>query len=90
MEIQNILHKGELRLSNGGAEEAIELYDTALNHDRNCFNAWLGKGTGLKLLKRYQEALDCYERALIVNNDSMVAKFLSGHLRHKLYHKDEV
>jgi len=89
MGIQKILHHGDLRLSKGKAEEAIAFYDTALNHDRNCFNAWLGKGTALKILKRYNEALDCYERALILNNDSIMAGYLAGYLRHKL-NKNEV
>lgn len=89
MEIQKILHQGELRLSKGEAEEAIAFYDTALIHDRDCFKAWLGKGTALKLLKRYQEALNCYERALTLNNDSIMAGFLAGYLRHKL-NKNEV
>ena len=64
--------------------EALELYDSALTLDRNCYAAWLGKGTAMKLLKRYEEALDCYERALILNRDSIMAECLAGNLRAEL------
>ena len=84
MKLQEILHQGELYLSNSEAEKAIILFDTVLAHDQNCFSAWLGKGTALKLLQRYQKALDCYEQALILNNDSSIAQFMASYLRHKL------
>ena len=84
METQKILHEADLHLSMGKAEEAIAIYDSALAHDRNCYSAWLGKGTALKLLRRYEEALECYERALILNRDSIMAEYLAGYLRHKL------
>ena len=76
-----------MHLSKGKAEEALVFYDTALNHDRNCFYAWLGKGAAFNFLNRYQEALDCYERALILNKDSIMAEFLAGYLRHELNKK---
>ena len=84
MEAQRFLYQGDMHLSMGDAEEALELYDSALTHDRNCYSAWLGKGTALKLLKRYEEALDCYERALILNRDSIMAECLAGYLREEL------
>lgn len=71
----------------GKSEEAIRLYDSALNHDSGCFPAWLGKGAALKQLNRYQEALECYEQALILNRDSIMAEFLVGYLRHELTKK---
>ncbi len=89
MKIQKNLHHGDLHLSKGKAAKAISFYDTVLNHDRNCFNAWLGKGTALKTLKRYQEALECYERALLLDKNSVMAEFLAGYLRYKL-HKNQM
>ena len=89
METQKILYQADRHLSMGKAEEAVTFYDSALTHDRNCYSAWLGKGTALKFLNRYQEALECYERALILNKDSMMAEFLAGYLRHELK-KNEV
>ena len=84
METQKILYEADMYLSMGKVEEAIEFYDSALTNDRNCYSAWLGKGTALKILKRYEEALDCYERALILNRDSIMAECLAGYLRTEL------
>ena len=39
-------------LSMGKAEKAVAFYDSALAHDRNCYSAWLGRGTALKFLNR--------------------------------------
>jgi len=84
METQRFLYQGDMHLSMGEAEEALELYDSALTLDQNCYSAWLGKGTALKLLKRYKEALDCYEQALTLNRDSIMAECLAGYLRTEL------
>jgi tetratricopeptide (TPR) repeat protein len=84
MDTQRFLYQGDMHLSMGETEEALELYDSALTLDRNCYAAWLGKGTAMKLLKRYEEALDCYERALILNRDSIMAECLAGNLRAEL------
>jgi tetratricopeptide (TPR) repeat protein len=84
METQRFLYQGDMHLSIGEAEDALELYDSALTLDRNCYAAWLGKGTALKILKRYEEALDCYEQALILNRDSIMAECLAGNLRAEL------
>ena len=87
METQKNIYQADRHLSMGKAEEAVTFYDSALTHDRNCYSAWLGKGTALKFLNRYQEALECYERALILNKDSIMAEFLAGYLRHELNKK---
>lgn len=73
-----------MHLSIGKAEDALELYESALTLDRNCYAAWLGKGTALKILKRYEEALDCYEQDLTLNRDSIMAECLAGNLRAEL------
>lgn len=87
METQKILYQADMHLSMGKAKEAVAFYDSALDQDRNCYSAWLGKGTALKFLNRYQEALDCYEQALTLNKDSIMAEFLAGYLRHELNNK---
>ena len=84
MDTQRFLYRGDMHLSMGETEEALELYDSALTLDRNCYAAWLGKGTALKLLKRYKEALFCYEQALTLNRDSIMAECLAGYLRTEL------
>ena len=87
METEKILYEADLHLSMGKAEEAIEFYNSALTYDCNCYSAWLGKGTALKFLNRYREALECYERAIILNKDSLMAEFLAGYLRNELRKK---
>ena len=87
METLSFLHQGDKCLSMGKTEEAIAFYDSALTDDRDCYAAWLGKGTALKLLKRYEDALECYERALALHKDSIMAEQLAEHLRNELNNK---
>jgi tetratricopeptide (TPR) repeat protein len=84
METEKILYNADMHLSMGKAKEAVALYDSVLTNDCNCYSAWLGKGTALKSLSRYKEALDCYERALTLNRSSIMAEFMAGFLRNEL------
>ena len=87
METLSFLHQGDSCLSMGKTEEAIAFYNSALTNDRDCYAAWLGKGTALKLLNRYKDALECYERALALHKDSIMAEHLAEHLRNELKKK---
>lgn len=79
-----------MHLSVGEPEKAVVYYDTALAHDRDCYAAWLGKGTALKFLNRHKEALECYERALTINRDSIMAECLAGYLREEMEQNPDI
>ena len=45
-------------------EEALGVYDMAVEVDSDCTEAWTGKGNVLRLQGKRREALECAERAL--------------------------
>ncbi|MDX1534008.1 MAG: tetratricopeptide repeat protein, partial [Thermoplasmata archaeon] len=49
----------------GDYEEALRLYEAALEHDDTDPRAWEGKAHALAQLSRYPEAAACYEQALL-------------------------
>ena len=45
-------------------DEAVVLYDLAIDVDPDCPEAWTGKASVLRLLGKRREALECVEMAL--------------------------
>ncbi|MGW8286115.1 MAG: hypothetical protein ACWGPR_10400, partial [Candidatus Deferrimicrobiaceae bacterium] len=45
-------------------DEAVVLYDLAIDVDPDCSEAWTGKASVLRLLGKRREALECVEMAL--------------------------
>jgi len=45
-------------------DEAVVLYDLAIDVDPDCPEAWTGKASILRLLGKRREALECVEMAL--------------------------
>ncbi len=58
-------HLGELLVSEHQAAQAIPYLDLALRADPEFPNTWISKGVADSDLHRYQEALDCFQHALI-------------------------
>jgi len=54
-------------------EQAIASFDRAIQRESNAYEALYGKGNALFYLKRYEEAIDCYERAASIKPDSCIA-----------------
>lgn len=52
----------------GKFEEAVILYDQALNYDPNFFEVLYNKGNALSALGRFAEAREYFEHALTINN----------------------
>ena len=84
MEIIQFVGKGDAQIMVGKPEEAMTFYSAALNLDKNCFEAWLGMGLALNILYRYEEALSCYERAMILNPLSITGECMVEYLRDKV------
>jgi tetratricopeptide (TPR) repeat protein len=47
--------------------ESLEYFDQALRIDQNFSEAWYAKGVALHNMKRYDEAIHCYNRALAID-----------------------
>jgi len=56
--------EGDTLAAAGKFEEAIVLYDRAIEVDPENSEAWTRKAIALKALGRIREALDCVERAI--------------------------
>ena len=54
---------------------ALEAFDRAMEVNPAFVKAMLGKGTVLRELKRYDEALACYDAAITVEGPEVVAAF---------------
>jgi eukaryotic-like serine/threonine-protein kinase len=68
-------------------ESALKSYGTALEHskeDSDKFNAWMGKGKALFGLKRYEEALEAFDRAQNIEPDNPEPWFYQGLTEDKL------
>jgi len=55
-------------------DDAIECYNNALKLYPNCAQAWFNIGMILDDLKQHQEAIKCYERALMIDPNYQEAK----------------
>ena len=65
-------------------EDAIALYDKALEMDPNLYEASLGKAATLLVLQDYEDALVSYDRAIALRQDSFEAWFGKGAVLRKL------
>jgi len=58
---------GEDLFNQGKYEEAIELYDKAIDIDSGFSKAWLSKGLALQNLGKKEEAIICYNKCIEIN-----------------------
>jgi len=78
-----LIQLAELALEGGDAEMALLRYEQALGQDPKSAPAWIGKGTALQQLERYEEALAAYDRALEVHpGDELATRWRETCLRH--------
>ncbi|OGS50041.1 MAG: hypothetical protein A3K65_06080 [Euryarchaeota archaeon RBG_16_68_12] len=66
-ETETLLQLAEMALEGGDPDMAILRYDQALEKDPRSADAWTGKGIALQHQERYREALECYDRALVLH-----------------------
>ena len=50
--------------------ESLEYFDRALMNDQNFSAAWYAKGVALHNMMRYDEAIQCYNRALAIDPEN--------------------
>ncbi|MFQ6107124.1 MAG: tetratricopeptide repeat protein [Thermoplasmata archaeon] len=51
----------------GKTESALRLYDEAIRLNPDFLDAWYLKGTLLYIMDRYEEALECFDKVLLLN-----------------------
>lgn len=62
-----LVRLGEMHLANQSLDEALAQAELALSIHRQHAEAWALKGQVLREQERFEEAMDCYQRALIYN-----------------------
>jgi len=69
-----IFHKQAMSfLKQGEVRKAVEFFDKALDFDNDYFPSWNNKGIALLELKKYKQALNCFEQVIRINAlDKMV------------------
>ena len=73
-----LLGKGQVLLSLGQAENALECFDEVIVQAPNHAEAHVKKGMALERLKRLDEAIACYDRAIALNRSLTQAYLAKG------------
>jgi Flp pilus assembly protein TadD len=67
MSAQDLLKNGKVFLVEGKFEEALSYFEQALLLEQNNSEIWNQKGVALRSLGRYDEALECFNKALQID-----------------------
>jgi tetratricopeptide (TPR) repeat protein len=73
----SILDRGNKYIDKGEFEKAIECFKQ-ITHDPNYLLAFFNEGLAFESLKRYNEALECYDRVLNIDPNDIEARFNKG------------
>ncbi len=66
-EIQDLVKKGQSFLEDGKFIEALGFFEQALLLNQNDPDLWNYKGTALRSLGRYEEAMECFNKSLRID-----------------------
>ena len=66
-EIQNLVTKGRSFLEDGKFDDALAFFEQALLLNQNDPDLWNHKGTALRSLGRYEEAMECFNKSLEID-----------------------
>ncbi len=66
-EIKNLVTKGHSFLENGKFNDALGFFEQALLLNQNDPDLWNYKGTALRSLGRYEEAMECFNKSLEID-----------------------
>ena len=66
-EIKNLVTKGRLFLEDGQFNDALGFFEQALLLNQNDPDLWNHKGTALRSLGRYEEAMECFNKSLQID-----------------------
>jgi tetratricopeptide (TPR) repeat protein len=81
--------KADALYREGRPDDAIPLFDKALELNPREVRAWMGKGQCLATLGRHDEALGCYNEALVDDPQDAEAWYLMGDVLEKLGRYEE-
>ena len=65
--IDDLVSKGLSSLDDGKFDAALSFFEQALTLDDKNPDLWNHKGTALRSLGRYQEAMDCFNKSLQID-----------------------
>lgn len=63
-QIEDLVQKGKKLLAETKFEDALGFFEQALLLDQNNPELWNHKGTALRSIGRYDEALECFNKSL--------------------------
>ena len=66
-DIDNLISRGKDSLKDGKFDNALSFFEQALLLDEKNPDIWNHKGTALRSLGRYQEAMDCFNKSLKID-----------------------
>ncbi len=66
-EIKKLVTKGRLFLEDGKFNDALSFFEQALLLNQNDPDLWNYKGTALRSLGRYEEAMECFNKSLRID-----------------------
>ena len=65
--IDDLVSKGKFSMQEGKFDDALSFFDQALKFDKNNPDLWNYKGTALRSLGRYPEAMECFNKSLQID-----------------------
>ena len=66
-EIKNLAIRGFLLLEDGQFNDALGFFEQALLLNQNDPDLWNYKGTALRSMGRYEEAMECFNKSLKID-----------------------
>lgn len=76
--VSNLLSQGNGFLDSGRYEEALQLYNRAIEIEKDSVPSWVNRGNALLSLKRHQEALESYNQAIALRPNKNEAWYNRG------------
>jgi len=67
VEIQDLVKKGQSLLEDGKFTEALGFFEQALLLNQDDPDLWNSKGTVLRSMGRYEEAMECFNKSLQID-----------------------
>jgi len=66
-EIQDLVGKGQSLLKDGKFNDALGFFEQALLLNQDDPDLWNNKGTALRSMGRYEEAMECFNKSLKID-----------------------
>ena len=66
-EIQDLVAKGQSLLEDGKFNDALGFFEQALLLNQDDPDLWNNKGTALRSMGRYEEAMECFNKSLKID-----------------------